>query len=237
MPNMGKRSLNKDGVRKRAVQRSLHPTYGVFIIESYEEGPARSGQLDGQALRRMLNVCRVPHRYRFVRTPMGLKRAIADFRRSNYCFLHLSCHGNERHFQLQDRKVSFAQLAALVGPVLRDRRLFLSVCKAGRLELAERFITRYGCCSVLGTPNDICMDEAAVFWNTFYYFMNRVPGDTVRDHAMLAALRRMSRFFKQEWNFYSMRAGSTRLFEFSFSKGGSQRLFAHDVLEARHTAA
>ena len=224
-----KRSLKKGVPAHRALQRTLNPAYGVFIIESYDEGPARSGQLDGQALGRMLNVCRVPHRYHFVRTPTGLKRAIARFQQSNYCFLHLSCHGNERFFHLQDNRMSFAQLADLVGPVLRNRRLFLSVCKAGRLELAQRFIPHYGCSSVLGTPNDIGMDDAAVFWSTFYYFMNRVPGDTVGQRAMLATLRRMSRFFKLEWNFYSMRAGraparTDHLSEFSFTRTGSQRL-------------
>lgn len=147
------------------------PKYGVFIIESMDLDNEYKGKLDGYALKTILDLCDIPNEYFYIRTILELQYVIEKFKESDFGFLHIACHGNEEYLSLCFEDIKFAEFELLLGQHMKYRRLFLSACRVARFELAERFIPKYHAYSVIGTPEDIDYDKAAIFWSSFYYLM------------------------------------------------------------------
>ncbi len=72
------------------------PQYGVFIIESMDLKNEREGKLPGYALKTILDLSDIPNDYYYIRTKAELKRIIKEFKKSDFFFLHISCHGDEK---------------------------------------------------------------------------------------------------------------------------------------------
>ena len=130
-----------------------------------------SGDLDGLVLKSMLDICHIPNQYFYIRTKLELQKIIIEFKKSEFGFLHLACHANEENIAVTYDQISFDELEHIIGKHLYHRRLFLSACMADRFDLAKHFIPKYHCYSVIGSPDSIYCDKAAIFWCSYYHLM------------------------------------------------------------------
>lgn len=204
--------------------KEAKPEYGVFIIESMDLENERNGKLDGYALRTILELCSIPYDYYYIRTKLELEKVILEFEKSNFGFLHIACHGSEKGLILTHETVEFFELDLIFGDALYHRRLFLSACKAAVFELAEYFIPKYHCYSVIGTPDDIDYDKAAIFWSSFYYLMYSKDDEQMYQVNILPTLCNISKMFEVKLNYFSIIKDSNNksinhLREFSIQNG------------------
>src|ERR1035441_3270351 len=101
---------------------------GLFIIESLklaDETARREGTIIQQILRLSETL---PVRYIYIRTEQELSMALKLFKRSNYRYLHVSCHGDHSSIALTLDQMAYDDFAIEVGPYLNGRRLFFSAC-------------------------------------------------------------------------------------------------------------
>ena len=201
-----------------------NPEYGVFIIESMDIENERNKKLDGFVLKTILDLCDIPNEYFYIRTKLELKKTIELFSKSGFGFLHLACHGNEKGLGLTYEYIRFEKLELLIGKHLYHKRLFLSACQAARFELAQYFIPKHHCYSVIGSPNDIDYDKAAVFWSSFYFLMYEVNKVHMPQTDLLPILKNVTKSFNLKLNYYSIIKNSSprsmnHLREFQFDSG------------------
>ena len=125
--------------------------YGVFIIESMDFENEANGKLDGYTLKTILDLCDIPNAYYYIRAKLEFQKIIIEFEKSEFRFLHIACHGNTRELCFTLESIEFFELEMIIGDILYQRRLFLSACKVALFELAEYFVPKYHCFSVIGT--------------------------------------------------------------------------------------
>ncbi|MEX0965762.1 MAG: hypothetical protein WD077_00865 [Bacteroidia bacterium] len=164
----------------------------------------KKGNLDGKILKSILDICQIPNTYFYLRTKKEFKHAIKEFQKSNFGFLHISCHGNEEGISTTFDYISFDLLEDIIQEKLSYRRLFLSACEAARFELAQRFIPKYHCYSVVGSPDSIYCDKAAVFWSTFYHLMYESNQKRMPQIEIMPTLANLTKVFKIKLNYYSI---------------------------------
>ncbi len=153
---------------------STKPT--VCIVESLgflEEQSHREGEIISRTLRLSGKLSA----YVYIKNRAELKSVACEFGNSRHRYLHLSCHGavNGRDkmvgVALTTDRILNNDLAELLGPHLKGRRLFLSSCLAARSDFAKLLFKQSECLSVLAPVNEIAFDDAAVFWTAFYHLM------------------------------------------------------------------
>lgn len=180
------------------------PQYGVFIIESMDLENERKGKLDGLALKTILDLCDIPNDYYYIRTTFELEHVMEEFTASNFQFLHLACHGNEKEICLALEEVSYGDFEEIIGECMWHRRLFLSACRVARLSLAKRLIPKHHVLSVIGTPDDIAYDRAAIVWSTFYHLMYENNKVSMPQRELLPVLQQLSGLFRVSLNYFSI---------------------------------
>ena len=180
------------------------PKYGVFIIESMRSDDELNGKLDGKILKEILELCSIPNEYHYIKTKLELSDVIKRFSETDFGFLHLSCHGDAECFALTCEDVKFEELGIIIGEHMKYRRLFLSVCKTARFELAKYFIPKHHCYSIVGTPNSIAIDKAAIFWSSFYYLMYSKDKVSMKQVDILPTLLNLTNIFQMKLNYYSI---------------------------------
>lgn len=178
--------------------------YGVFIIESMDLTNESKGKLDGYALKQILDLCGVANEYYYIRTKLEFAEIILEFEKSELRFLHIACHGNEKELALTFENINFLELSHLIGDILYHRRLFLSACQVAVFDLAKEFIPRYHAFSIIGTPDDIDYDKAAIFWSSFYYLMYSIDTEQMFQVDILPTLKNVSKLFNVSLNYFSI---------------------------------
>ncbi len=204
------------------------PDYGVFIIESMDFKNESEGNLPGIALQTILRLSGIPNYYIYIRTVQELEHAMRLFKESNFGFLHISCHGNEEAISLTLDYIPFEELGEIMGPYLKYRRLFLASCNAACFSLAEYFIPRHHCYSVIGSTNEIDYDKAAIFWSSYYYLMYRDDQERMWQQKIIPVLKNITRTFNETLNYFSIinerfQNSNVNLKEFQFQNG--QQIF------------
>ena len=153
---------------------STKPT--VCLVESLgflEEQSYREGEITG----RTLQLSGKRSAYVYIKSIDELKAVAREFGDSDHRYLHLSCHGavdgkdKMIGLKLTTGCISNEDLADLLAPHLKGRRLFLSSCLAARSDFAKMLLERSKCLSVLAPMNEIRFDDAAVFWTAFYHLI------------------------------------------------------------------
>lgn len=177
--------------------------YGVFIIESLSLENEINGDLDGQILKDVLDLCRIRYEYYYIRTSKELKEIILEFRKSDLRYLHFSCHANENHVSLTFDNLTYNQFSKIVSQKLNNKRLFISACKASNFEFAKEFIPSSGCTSVIGSPNKINFDKSAVFWAGFYHLMNEQDSRRMGQPEIIKIIQNLVSSFNIPINYYS----------------------------------
>jgi hypothetical protein len=188
--------------KKRA--RKVTPTVpedkthaGVFIIESLSFKDECKKRFEGQILRDMLTLSEKKVEYWYVRTWKELTDEVFDrFYDSKLRYLHLSCHGNSTHVCLTLDNVPFKEFGEMISNYLPERRLFVSACEVVNPAFSQAVNPDGECYSVIGPQDDICFDDAAVMWASFYHLMLR-NSKVMRSQEIRKTLERLKKTFGQ----------------------------------------
>lgn len=199
--------------------------YAVFIIESLRQDEFR----DGERLSKILEMAGIHTLYRWVSCIEELRQAILEFHKSGYRYLHLSCHSDFDGLEIGGDEVSNFELLKILKGKIAGRRLFFSSCKGGNLYSATIAIEKCKGQSVVGTPVDIYFHEAALFWPSFYYVINRIDREKMNRKSMTESIQRCVDLFNVQINYYykSKKSGYINRDKFK-----SKRLAVHRLVKA-----
>lgn len=200
------------------------PKYGVFIIESMDRKNEEEGNLPGLALRNILKLSGISNEYRYIKTKGHLKKVMYEFKKSDFFFLHIACHGDSNGLEFASDYLDFDTLGKIMGSYLKYRRLFLSACDAACPAFAEQFIPRHHCYSLIGSPDTIDYDKAAILWSSFYYLMYINDQKHMYQKNLIPTIENVTRLFQEPINYYSIirdtyEKSKTHLREIHFKNG------------------
>lgn len=142
--------------------------------------------------------------YYYIRTKKELKKLLRRFNRSEYRYLHLSCHGDAESISTTLESIPFSELAKLMRPYLRKRRLFISACSAVNHNLAKAIIPTSECLSIIGSAEDVLFSDAAIIWASFYHLMFREDPKKMIRVNILSTLRNVANTFGVSINYFSI---------------------------------
>lgn len=176
----------------------------VFIVESLSPDDEGNGRFEGAIVSRMLQLHGKNPKYRYVRNSGELRSAIRSFGKSNYRYLHISCHGDPEGMELTNQEeIDFDILAEMLQPHLKRRRLFISACSMVHKDLAEAVIPASGCYSVIGPTEDIGFADAAIFWSSLYHLLFSQSASSIKHATLKRRLQSASNLFRLDIAYYS----------------------------------
>ena len=176
----------------------------VFIIETLDPDDEGNGRFEGSNICHVLKLHGKSPEYRYVRTRQQLKRAIAEFGDSNYRYLHISTHGDDKGMcttNLDD--IDFEELADLLDPALQNRRLFLSACEMVNENMARAIMPTTDCRSIVGPTQAIEFTVSAVFWPTLYHLLFNLNDSSVRHAQLSDSLSKLVNLFEIDIGYFS----------------------------------
>jgi hypothetical protein len=175
---------------------------GIFLIESSERDDEQKGLRERHALEEILGMDGRRFQHYYIRTKKELRELVNEFHDSRYRYLHLACHGDSKGegISLTYDNVAFADLAAILAPVLNDRRLFISACDSTRTALAKPIFKSSTCYSVIGPRGDITFRDAALAWAVFYSLMSRVNRKAMKQQVIRDQLHSVCDLLKVHFN-------------------------------------
>jgi len=176
----------------------------VFIIESLSFNDEKNNRFEGKFLSQILHLGNKESIYYYVRTKKELEKLLKLFNRSNYRYLHLSCHGDRESISTTLDRIPFSELAKLVRPYLREKRLFISACSAVNDDLAKIVIPSSKCFSIIGPAEDILFSDAAIIWASFYHLVFREDPKKMIRVDILSILKNVANTFGVSINYFSI---------------------------------
>ncbi|MEQ8407305.1 MAG: hypothetical protein RKH07_03425 [Gammaproteobacteria bacterium] len=142
----------------------------VYIIESLDPDDEGNGRFEGSIISRILKLHGKAPKYRYVRTRKDFEKAVVQFGKSDYRYLHVSAHAEpEGMCTTNQDEIDYDDFAEIINPHMRNRRLFMSACSMVHEDLAKEIIPASGCYSVIGPRTDIKFTDAAVLWTILYH--------------------------------------------------------------------
>ena len=123
----------------------------VFIIESLRFVDEENGKMEGFVLQDMLRLSgKLETKYFYIRTAEELKEVLKIFKRLNYRYLHISCHGDKTGIELTIGELSNKELADILKPYLDEKRVFFSACGVPSANLSRELFKDNNLYSVVG---------------------------------------------------------------------------------------
>jgi len=189
----------------------------VFIIESLDPDDEGNGRFEGSSISHILRLHGKNPKYHYVRTRDDFENAVRKFQESQYRYLHISAHADaEGMCTTNQEEIDYDELAELLVPCLKGKRLFLSACSMVHDEMAKEIIPKTDCYSVVGPKEDIEFSAAAVFWPSIYHLMFSHNGTSMKHAELKANFTRVADLFGVEIGYYSrskkLKRGYTRDF-------------------------
>ncbi len=179
----------------------------VFVIESLDPDDEGNGRFEGAITSRMLRLHGKICEYRYVRTRKEFKRAVTQFGKSRYRYLHISCHAHTAGMCTTNREdIAFDELGKILNPHLAGRRLFLSACEMVHTDLAKAIIPGSGCFSVIGPNERVRFTDAAILWSSLYHLMFSRNSEAMKRADLLSFLPQTSKLFQVNMSFFSKSA-------------------------------
>ena len=172
--------------------------YGVFIIESLRS----DDYFDGEVLKDILELAKVPVRYEWVETKEELENKLSDFAKSRFRYLHISCHADYEGLRLTNDGISNEIFGKMTKGKIKNKRVFLSACKGGNRNLASVLI-KNGAYSLIGSPNDLHFDKAALFWASFFHVVNEFDDKKMKKAEIRHVLKSCVDLFYIPINYYT----------------------------------
>ena len=182
----------------------------VFIIESLEFEDEEKGYYEGEIISKILNLSQIEHRYYYIRTKAELEYLISEFVNLNYRYLHISCHGSKKSISTTFDEIKFNELALMLGDKLDRKRLFLSSCLSTNEKLANEILAISNCFSIIGPDKKIFMDDAAIFWSSFYQVMFKKNPKAMNRENLENVLKDLKRLFKIPLRYFSTSKSSSK---------------------------
>lgn len=176
----------------------------VFIIETLDPDDEGNGRFEGSSISHVLKLHGKRPIYQYVRTRSQFKAAINQFAASRYRYLHISAHADDEGMCTTNLdQIDYRELAKLLTPGLKGRRLFLSACSMVHEAMASEIIPKTGCISVVGPREDISFTTAAVFWPAVYHLMF-THNDAAMGHlALKRNLQKVTELFHIDIGYFS----------------------------------
>lgn len=175
----------------------------VFIIESLDFEDEKNQAYEGEIISRILSMSKIKHKYFYIRTRREFEHFIDEFVDSNYRYLHISCHGSEDQISTTLDDISFQDLAILLGDKLDRKRLFLSSCLSTNKSLAKSILSTSECFSIIGPNEEINMDDAAIFWSSFYQKMFKENDKYMKNDKVKEAIKSLKEFFNVSISYFT----------------------------------
>jgi hypothetical protein len=176
----------------------------VFIVESLRQEDHREKRLEGDLIAQILRLGGRNPIYKLVESRDQFTEALEQFGTSQYRYLHLSCHGSVDSFEFYFGRMTFEQFADLICDKLKNKRVFISACKAVNDRLANFLIPRGKCYSVIGPFEPVRFDEAAIVWASYYYLVFKNDQRVMDRKLILKTLRNLTRLYGVNLNYYSI---------------------------------
>lgn len=173
-----------------------HSVPDVFILESLDEEDEDEQRFEGAFLAEVLRFSGKRPTYRYFRTEKELRRFADEFHASKCRFLHLSCHGDLQGLQLRFDDIGFDVFAEIFEGKLQDRRLFVSSCQSGNMDLVENIIrANPSIYSILAPCDKISSNHAVAIWAAFYVRMFDVNPKRVKRLTIKRAMKSLCDLF------------------------------------------
>lgn len=185
----------------------------VFIIESLRFADEERGYYEGQIISDILRLNQKQSKYYYIRTKKELRAVLEKFRDSNYRYLHLSCHANNKEMATTLDSIPFDELSTLLKPYLRERRLFVSACEMVNINLGKLLLPGSGCFSLMGPATRIAFSDAAIIWASLYHLMFNHAPDIMKRNILLLYGKRLTTIFGTPLNFYWYNAKTKKVCE------------------------
>lgn len=173
--------------------------YGVYIIEFLRTNDYK----DGKLLSEILNLSKIPSQYYWVNSKEELIQSLKNFNKSNYRYLHISCHADETGFEIQKNEISNNDFQIITKDVVRNKRVFLSTCKGGNKDLASKLIINNKTLSLIGVPNELKFVKSVLFWPSFYHLINELDKRKMGRIHIIDVLKKCCTLFNIPINYYS----------------------------------
>jgi hypothetical protein len=186
-----------------------------YIIESISDDEIQDGYVFYKALN---SIEGFDPRYTFVNNYSEFVDALEDFSKSDYLYLMISCHGDDKKLYLIEDSVEYDDLDDLTLSYLK-RRIFMSSCKGGNLQLAKYFIPN-GAYSLIGCPDDIPQIVALVLWPTMLMRFDELNDTVINFEEIDNALAELSKFYRIRLNYYSFIRDNKSLKEYKYNTLG-----------------
>jgi len=203
----------------------------LFIIESLSLRDERKDRFEGRFLSQILHLGGKEAIYYYFRTKKEMLSLLELFGESRYRYLHLSCHGVKDEDGITRRlgttldDISFDQVARMVRPYLREKRLFISACSVVNEILAEKTIPPSGCSSIIGPAKDIVFSDAAIVWASFYHLMFKEDPSRMVRKDITETLRKVAKTFRIPLNYFSIKGEREFKGDLITAKGDVVRIY------------
>lgn len=175
----------------------------VFIIESLDFDDEKNQAYEGEIISRILSMSNIEHKYYYIRTKREFEHFIDEFVESNYRYLHISCHGSEDKICTTLDDIYFQDLELILGDKLDRKRLFLSSCLSTNKSLAKSILPISECFSIIGPNEEINMDDAAIFWSSFYQKMFKDNDSYMQNDKVKEAIKSLKEFFNVPISYFA----------------------------------
>jgi hypothetical protein len=176
----------------------------VFIIETLAPDDEGNGRFEGSSISHVLRLHGKNPRYSYVRSRYQFEKAIKEFGKSAYRYLHISAHADPEGLCTTNQdEIDYDELAELLSPHMKGRRLFLSACSMVHKDMAEAIIPKTGCYSVVGPTEDIAFTTASVFWPALYHLVFTIDDLAINHRTLKTNLKRVSELFDIDIGYYS----------------------------------
>lgn len=194
----------------------------VFIIETLDPDDEGNGRFEGINISSVLRMHGKHPKYRYVRTRKEFVKALRQFGKSTYRYLHISSHGNsDGIYTTNQDAITSGELAELLTGVLKNRRIFLSACGAVHEKMAHNIIKKTDCVSVVGPGEDILFTTAAVFWPAIYHLMFSIDTTGMKHLSLKEQIEKARALFDVKIEYYWRR--KKPLSKLPFKKKSNQR--------------
>jgi hypothetical protein len=174
----------------------------VFIIESLSLRDEKSERFEGKFLSQILHLGSKESVYYYIRTRAELKRILDEFDRTDFRYLHLSCHGSTSSIFTTLTEIPFPSFAELLKPHLDGKRLFISACSSVNRRLAGQIFPDSDCYSIIGPQKDIYFNDAAIVWAAFYHLVFKENPDAMKREFLCEVIRKLHDVFEVSMNYY-----------------------------------
>lgn len=182
----------------------------VFIIESLEFEDEEKKYFEGKIISRILNLSQIEHKYYYIRTRAEFEYLLDEFVSLNYRYLHISCHGSKNSIYTTFDQIKFKDLSLILGDKLDRKRLFLSSCLSTNEKLANEILPISDCFSIIGPDKKIYMDDAAIFWSSFYQVMFKKNPNAMNQENLESVLKDLKKLFKIPLRYFSTSKSSSK---------------------------